>query len=61
VLHPRPTSKPPIPTDGVSVLPVYTVRSAHIFVSGFLKGPLPALPLPPTTLHVTYHETGLAR
>ena len=31
--------------------PAYSVRSAHIFVSGFLKGPLPALPLPPTTLH----------
>lgn len=39
--------------------PAYTVCSAHIFVSGFLKAALRSKPLPPTTLHITYHRTGL--
>ena len=39
---------------GVSVHPVCTVRSARIFVLGFLKVLFPELPLPSTTFHVTY-------
>jgi hypothetical protein len=34
--------------------PACTVRSARIFVLGFLKVLFPELPLPSTTLHVTY-------
>jgi hypothetical protein len=35
LLTPHPST--PILTDGLSVLPVYTFRSAHIFASGFLQ------------------------
>ena len=35
LLTPHPST--PILTDGVSITPVYTVRSAHIFVLGFLQ------------------------
>ena len=35
LLTPHPST--PILTDGLSVIPVYTVRSAHIFASGFLQ------------------------
>jgi hypothetical protein len=51
-LIPRPDA--PILACGVSVLPAYTVHSAHTFVLGFLKVLFPELPLPSTTFHVTY-------
>ncbi len=58
LLTPHPSL--PVLADGVSVLPAFTVRSARIFVLGFLKVLFPELPLPSTTLHVTYHGAGLA-
>ena len=40
--------------------PIYSVRSARMFVAGFLKGPLPAIPLPLTTLRRYLAGAGLA-